>query len=83
MQTIQRQFINDATGTPIGVILPIEEFVLVQGILENRTKMLLLDDQNKLRMMEKAAVDPYYLADLTDTMEAFAHIDGEWWEHSE
>jgi hypothetical protein len=31
---LKRQFITDSDGTPVGVILPIEEFALVQDLLE-------------------------------------------------
>jgi hypothetical protein len=33
---LKRQYITDADGTPVGIILPIEEFALVQDILEQR-----------------------------------------------
>ena len=34
--TLKRQYITDAEGTPVGIILPIEEFALVKDILEQR-----------------------------------------------
>jgi hypothetical protein len=34
--TLKRQYITDADGTPVGIILPIEEFALVKDILEQR-----------------------------------------------
>ena len=33
---LKRQYITDADGTPVGVILPIEEFALVQDLLEEK-----------------------------------------------
>jgi hypothetical protein len=35
-KTLRRQYITDADGTPIGVILPMDEFALVRDILEQR-----------------------------------------------
>lgn len=34
--TLKRQYITDAAGTPVGVILPMDEFALVKDILEQR-----------------------------------------------
>jgi hypothetical protein len=34
MTVLKRQFITDAEGNPVGVILPLEEFVLVEDLLE-------------------------------------------------
>ena len=31
---LKRQYITDADGTPVGIILPIEEFELVQDLIE-------------------------------------------------
>jgi hypothetical protein len=75
---LRRQFITDAAGNPIGVILPLEEFALVEEILERRFPSL--DEANKLDRMEQAANDPLFMADLRETMSAFAEIDAEWWE---
>jgi hypothetical protein len=36
----------------------------------------------QLHQMEVAAADSLFLADLRDTMDAFGHIDAEWWEHT-
>ncbi len=33
---LKRQFITDAVGNLVGVILPLEEFALVEEILEQR-----------------------------------------------
>jgi hypothetical protein len=78
MTLLKRQFITDADGKPIGVILPLEEFDLVAETLEQRLAAHQTDD--KLRRMEDAARDPQFLADLTETMAAFGHADAEWWE---
>jgi hypothetical protein len=76
--TLKRQFITDAEGKPIAVILPIEEYALVREILGQKTGAL--DEADKLAKMEQAARDPLFLADLRETMSAFAEADAEWWE---
>jgi hypothetical protein len=76
---LKRQFIRDATGNPIGVILPLEEFALVEEILEQQSQALSETD-DKLDRMEQAAQDPLFIADLQETMSAFAEVDTEWWE---
>jgi hypothetical protein len=77
---LKRQFITDAAGNPIGVILPIEEFSLVEEILTQHLRPPALTEADKLDQMEQAANDPLFMADLQDTMEAFAEVDAEWWE---
>lgn len=37
-------------------------------------------DVAKLQLMECAASDPLFLADLQETMQEFVHADAEWWE---
>lgn len=76
---LKRQFIRDATGNPIGVILPLEEFALVEEILEQQSQAVSETD-DKLDRMEQAAQDPLFIADLQETMSAFAEVDTEWWE---
>jgi hypothetical protein len=83
MTTIKRQFITDTTGAPIGVILPIEEYALVRDQIEGRIDEHKEDAEAKLRLIEKAARDPQFLADLNEIMAAFAHVDNEWWEPAE
>jgi hypothetical protein len=78
MTTVKRQFITDAAGQPIAIILPLEEFNLVADTLEQRLAAQHLDD--KLRHMEVAAHDPLFLADLAETMADFEHADADWWE---
>jgi len=75
---VKRQIIRDAEDNPIAVILPMEEFALVRDLLEQRSRTM--DDADKLAKMEQAAQDPLFLADLQDTMSAFADADAEWWE---
>ena len=75
-----RQFITDAAGNPVGVILPLEEFALVEEILEQRFPTP--GEATKLDQMEQAANDPLFMADLRETMSAFAGVDAEWWEQT-
>jgi hypothetical protein len=76
--TLKRQFITDAEGNPVAVILPMEEFALVKELLEQRDRTT--DQAEKLSKMEQAAQDPLFMADLRETMSAFTDADGEWWE---
>ncbi len=78
MTILKRQFITDGDGKPIGVILPLEEFNLVVETLDERLALQLAEEQ--LRLMEVAAHDPLFLADLTEVMAAFNHVDSDWWE---
>ncbi len=78
--TLKRQFITDATGNPVGVILPLEEYVLVEEILEQRFPTP--GEVNKLEQMKQAANDPLFMADLHEAMSAFAGVDAEWWERT-
>lgn len=79
MTVLKRQFITDATGNPIAVILPLEEFELVAETLEQR--LTSQQTEAKLQRMEAAAQDPLFLADLAETMADFGHVDAEGWEH--
>jgi hypothetical protein len=72
---LKRQFITDAAGNPIGVILPMEEFALVKEMLEQRSQTS--SEIDKLAQMEQAANDPLFMADLRETMSTFAEIDAE------
>ena len=71
--TLRRQYIRDAEGNPIGVILPIEEYVRVALLFDER----LIDDQDKERLeqIEYAVRDPLFLADLRETMAAYEVAD--------
>jgi hypothetical protein len=75
--SLKRQFITDQEGNPIAVILPLEEFALVKDILDRRSQTAKAD---KLAQIEQAAQDPLFMADLRETMSAFAEVDAEWWE---
>ena len=75
---LKRQFITDVAGNPIGVILPLEEFALVEEMLEQRSQIL--SEADKLDQMERAANDLLFMADLREAMSAFAGTDAEWWE---
>lgn len=74
---LKRQFITDTEGNPIGIILPLTDYALVEPILAQHETALAAD---KVAQMEKAVQDPLFMADLQDTMMAFAEVDGEWWE---
>ena len=71
--TLKRQFIRDAGGNPIGVILPIEEYMRVAPLLDER----LIDDPDKERLeqIEYAVRDPLFLADLGETMVVYEVAD--------
>lgn len=78
---VKRQIIRDAEDNPIAVILPMEEFALVKDLLDQQSRTQ--DDADKLAKMKQAAQDPLFLADLRETMSAFADADAEWWERSQ
>jgi hypothetical protein len=76
--TLVRQFIKDAAGQPVAVLLPIEEYALVRTLLERRDQELAA----QMHDMQLAANDPLFLSDLRETMAAFEATDVEWWEHA-
>jgi hypothetical protein len=76
--TLKRQFITDAEGNPIGVILPLEEYALIEQILEQRLSDPKMTEE--IALVEQAANDPLFLADLQETMDDFTTADAEWWE---
>ncbi len=83
--TIRKQFITDLQGRQIGVILPIEDYILIEPILrrhEENGRGLTLEEEN-LRKMEQAARDPLFLADLYEVMNDFRYVDAEWWERDQ
>ncbi len=75
---LKRQYITDADGNPIGIILPLEEFALIEQVLEQRLSDSQMDE--KIVLIDQATHDPLFLADLRETMDAFAPADAEWWE---
>ena len=78
---VKRQIIRDAEDNPIAVILPMEEFALIKDLLDQQSRTK--DEADKLAKMKQAAQDPLFLADLRETMSAFADADAEWWEPTE
>lgn len=66
---LKRQLITDVTGNTIGVILPLDEYRLIERFLE---KSVLDEDNEKLRRLEIATHDPLFLQDLYENMQAFA-----------
>ena len=66
---LKRQFIRDDAGNPVGVILPMEEFELVEETLKQRLSVPSTAD--KLAQMKKAANDALFMSDLFETMSAF------------
>lgn len=82
--TIGKQFIVDDQGRQIGVILPIEDYNYVEPLLrqheQRRRHIIHGTEEERLRMIEQAANDPLFLADLQEVMSDFANVDAEWWE---
>lgn len=78
MTTIKRQFIADADGRPVAVLLPLEEYALIEEFLERRLAARAND--TRLAQIAQAADDPLFIADLRETMDAFGNSDAEWWE---
>lgn len=75
-ETLQRQYITDADGHKIGVILPIQEWEKVREALDMPAK----ETHSQVREITQAANDPLFMEDLRETMEAFETTDSEWWE---
>jgi len=75
---LKRQIINDEIGNPIGVILPFEEYTLIEKILNKRLPVTKVD--SRIALIEQATNDPLFMADLEETMLAYAEADAEWWE---
>jgi len=73
---LRRQLITDAAGNPVGVILPLEEFALVEETL--RQRLPVPDTADKLAHMEQAADDALFMDDLREAMSAFAGADAHW-----
>ncbi len=77
---LKRQFIADATGELVGAILPMDEFIRIEQLLMQHTS---ISQTEKLAQMEQAARDPFFLADLQETMDDFAQVDAGWWEREQ
>ncbi len=75
---LKRQLIRDSAGNPIGVILPLEEFALVEESLKQRLQAP--GTAEKLVQMKKAAKDALFMDDLRETMNDFEQADAQWSE---
>jgi len=75
---LKRQFIRDSDGNPIGVILPLEEFALVEEALKQRLQATSIAE--KINQMKKAAKDDLFMDDLRETMNVFEQADAQWSE---
>ncbi len=82
MSILQRQFISDNQGIPIGIILPLEEYRLVEPILKQRAEAK-SNEMDKMKQMKQALHDSEFIADLHEVMSDFAIVDSEWWESNE
>lgn len=78
---LKRQFIRDAEGNPVGVILPMEEYVRIAPLIERPP--VVEGEAAALEQMAYAAQDPLFLADLRETMTVYEVADAEWWEPTE
>jgi len=78
MALLKRQFITDATGYPIAIILPLEEYQLVESILKQHEQAQ--SEAEKLKLIKQAPNDARFMNDLHETMSDFAEIDAQWWE---
>ena len=79
ISVLKRQLITDNEGNPIGVIVPIEEYLMIEQSLPREG---VTDAQtDKLNRMKYAADDTLFMADLNETMHSFSSVDREWWEH--
>jgi hypothetical protein len=61
--TLKRQFITDAEGNPIGVILPLEEYALIEQILEQRLSDPKMTE--KIALVEQAANESISCCELS------------------
>jgi len=80
---IRKQFITDVHGRQIGVILPIEDYILVEPLLrqrEQQNETVQESVEEKILQIKQAAGDPRFLADLREVMNDFKYVDAEWWE---
>jgi len=76
---LKRQIITDSEGNPIGVILPMDEYLMIE---QNLPKIGPHSDVNeKLKRLHRAIEDPLFMTDLEESMVSFTSVDDEWWEH--
>ncbi|MEZ4768377.1 MAG: hypothetical protein R2844_08115 [Caldilineales bacterium] len=78
---LKRQFIRDAGGNRIGVILPMEEYARVLEYLDENAERNW--ETANLEQIEHAANDPVFLVDLRETMNVYQAVDAQWWEPEE
>jgi PHD/YefM family antitoxin component YafN of YafNO toxin-antitoxin module len=71
------QFVTDADGNKVAVILPIEEYEEMMEDLQIPNKSTPPGLEEKLAAMREAASDELYLADLNEATEDFKHTDAE------
>ncbi len=75
---LKRQIITDDVGNPVGVVLPLDEYARVKEILDDAITEN--SESAKIKQMMGAVEDPLFMADLKESMSAFANSDAEWWE---
>lgn len=63
--SLRQQFITDAQGNTIGVLLPIEDYQRIAPFLQRKDDQ----EQEKLALLNQASQDPLFLADLQESME--------------
>ena len=78
---LKRQIITDNDGNPVGIILPLDEYDRIKKLLNSKNRED--EEEDKLRLIKKAANDPLFLADLEETMAVYQQVDTEWWERKE
>lgn len=69
ISVLKRQIIKDAEGKPIGVILPMEEYLMIERSLPREGVADIQAD--KLNRMKHATNDTLFMADLNETMNSF------------
>ena len=76
---IKREIIPDSEDNPIEVILPMNEYLMIE---QNLPKIGPHSDVNeKLKRLHRAIDDPLFMTDLEESMASFTSVDDEWWEH--
>ena len=78
---IGRQFIRDVEGNAVVVILPLEEFALVEEALRQFAPVRGMEE--KLVQIQQAVDDILFMDDLRRTMSDFAQANAKWWEPAE
>jgi hypothetical protein len=79
---LKRQYITDSDGTPVGVILPMEEFALVQELLEARFPSDKQPDQKARKTFAGSSVrDSEFFGIWADREDMVGKSSREWLEH--